>query len=76
MDQETVRILCIIGYVVVGALGLYTALSFVVCAVYFRDWSPGTVLKELKTDGPQPQGTTIYPDILEFLVALAVFWVC
>jgi hypothetical protein len=81
VDQETVRVLCIMGYVVVGLLALWTALTFVAIAVGIRELLPGTLLKHLDLEAGLPRGDSLRTDICHFFiialtVLLTVFWIC
>jgi hypothetical protein len=76
VDQETIRFLCIAGYVIVGLLALWTALTFAVCVVYIREFLPSTLLKDLDLTGPYPRDYLMKPGILAYIVLLAFFWLC
>ena len=77
VDQETVRLLCIAGYVVIGLVALYSALTFVNAIVtVIREASPSKLLQLVNVSAPRPRGYSIKPEIRKFIVLLVVFWVC
>jgi hypothetical protein len=76
VDQETVRVLCIVGYVVVGMAALYSALTLAAIAVNIRELLPSTLLKALDQTGPRPRDYLMKPGIRDCIVLLAVFWLC
>jgi hypothetical protein len=77
MDQETVRFLCIAGYVVIGLIALYSAVTFILALVsVIQEATPSKALQLVNVNAPRPRGDSMQPDLREFIVLLVVFWAC